>query len=109
MSTTQKFAYVSNAGGKTEFEIHGATCSHLKRIRQNVFADITILSAESAQALVDAEVATYQEQDQGYEHSDFRILPCAQSPKAPAETPTEELARLRSWISESNDLLKGSK
>jgi hypothetical protein len=76
-TTIQKFAYVSNAGGKTEFEIHGAGCSHLKRIAQNIFADITILSAESAQALVDDEVLTYQEQDQGYEHSDFRILPCA--------------------------------
>lgn len=76
-TTTRKFAYVGTGGtGKTEFEIHGAECVHLARLN-HPFADVSFVSAESAQALVDDEVATYQEQDQGWNHSDFRILPCA--------------------------------
>lgn len=71
----KKFAYVSNAGGPTTFEIHAPGCAHLRKL--GPFADVTVLSATSAQALVDDEVAEYQYQDQGYTQDDFRILGCA--------------------------------
>lgn len=74
-----KVAYVSGGRSmKTEFEVHGADCSHLPKLKRDR-ADVTIMEVESAQALVDSEVDYYQDNGQGYDHEDFRILPCAKA------------------------------
>jgi hypothetical protein len=75
------FAYFNTGmirDAKTEFEIHGAGCAHLSRgDRRQFVGPHDVMTAESAEALRDSEVRTFEDQDQGWTAEDFRIFPCA--------------------------------
>ena len=75
--------YAGNLGtGRgAEFEIHGAGCGHVAKIRRtNQFAHLSNHEVDGTVGVAEfvvSEAATYQSQDQGWSVRDFRVLPCA--------------------------------
>lgn len=68
---------LASVGDGENWQVHKHGCRDVTRIARMTFCDVwDRISAESAEALVDAEVAVYTAQDQGWSHDDHRIMPC---------------------------------
>jgi len=63
---------------KAEWEVHATGCRDIARtLRRSPFIDAyPPMMAESAEALVAAEVEVYTDQDQGWTAEDHKIFPC---------------------------------
>lgn len=77
----KSFMILRTGGARTsrsEFEVHATGCRDIARtLNRDPFVDAWgPIECESAEALVAAEVAVYESQDQGWSVEDHRILPC---------------------------------
>lgn len=79
-TNTVKIAYVTGNQGDHYFEIHAAGCAHLRKLHP--WADVTIHEVDDVDEFVADEVDTYQYQDQGYIHDDFKVFGCARKAEA---------------------------
>lgn len=75
-----QFTVLSTGGSRSstsEFEVHARGCRDVALKLRDRMVYSWDIDAESAEALVAEEVATYADQDQGWTADDHRILPCA--------------------------------
>jgi hypothetical protein len=76
--TERSFVMLTGVRDDKEFHIHGAGCRDIKRgVQQGKYWDAGFAQmAVSAEALVEAEVQVFTDQDQGWTANDFKVFPC---------------------------------
>jgi len=77
----REFVCLTSCDGDPEFHVHGAGCADIKRgvAKRKYWEAGYAEKHENAEALVAEWVAEFDEQDQGWAASDFKVFPCCKS------------------------------